>query len=281
MDETTINTNTFMLLEGVAQVAGQAVCNSNARQACFYPTDKLKSNTTYTARLVSGQNGVKDVNANTLASNYEWTFTTGTTPVNPQVENVSPDDGETDVPINTIIQATFENDIDDNTLDNNSFTLENGGLVSGAVSYNATTKSAIFIPAANLASDSTYTARLTTAITDPQGLPLESDYTWSFTTGSAQSGGIRIVGVGSQAEDNNGDGLYDKLIVRVQVEVLTTGSYNLNGRLGDKNGEGIAWTSKTKSFSQEGIYFIDLEFNGTDIASHGVDGPFEVTNLDG
>jgi len=280
MDEKTINTNTFILLESGSQVAGNVVYESNTLRASFIPTNSLKSNTTYTARLISG--GVYDTSGNTLESNYQWTFTTGTTSHNPQVINVSPANGTADVPINALIQATFENGIDSSTVDSSSFKVvdQNNNAVNGAVSYNSTTKSALFTPTNNLTADTTYTATLTTAIADSQGLALESNYTWSFTTGSSQSSGIRVVGVSyDQAADTDSDGLYDKLVIRIQVEVITTGTYNLNAQLRDKNKEDIAWASETASFYQAGVYFIDLEFNGSDIASHGIDGPFEVANI--
>lgn len=282
MNESTINTATFLLLKGGAQVAGQVVYDSNSRRASFIPADELEANTLYTARLIAGSVYDNIPVPNTLETDYEWSFTTGTPPVNPQIASVSPSHGTADNPVNGIIQATFENDIDGNTVDTNSFTVidENNNAVSGTVSYNAATKSAVFTPDVNLDADTTYTATLTTAITDLQGLPLESDYTWNFTTGSTQSKGVRIVEVThDQAEDTNNDGLYDKLIIRIQVEVITTGTYNLNSQLRDKNGEDIAWNSKSQSFSPAGVYFIDLEFNGTDIASHGIDGPFEVANI--
>ena len=282
MGVTTINNNTFKLLEGSSQVEGQVMYNSAANSAIFAPTNILKSNTTYTARLSSGPDGVKDIDGNTLDANYEWSFTTGISPINPQVKNVSPEHGVTDVTVNALIQATFENDIDPTTLDTNSFVVMhgNGTAVGGTVSYNATTKSTVFTPDVELDADTTYTATITTAVADSQGLPLEADYSWNFMTGSDRSIGIRVVKVSSDmGEDTDSDGLYEKLIIKVQVEATNAGTYQLSAQLKDKHGEDIASTSTSQSFSQSGVYLMYLEYIGTDIGSHGIDGRYELTSI--
>jgi hypothetical protein len=55
-------------------------------------------------------------------------------------------------------------------------------LVSGSVSYDSGTNTATFTPSANLLYETTYTATLSTTITDVAGNPLASTYSWSFTT---------------------------------------------------------------------------------------------------
>jgi len=72
--------------------------------------------------------------------------------------------------------------MDASTITTSSFTLVG---VSGSVSYNSGTYTATFTPSANLSYSTTYTATLSTAITDAAGNPLASAYSWSFTTTSA------------------------------------------------------------------------------------------------
>lgn len=280
MDETTINSSSFKLFEGATQVPGQVIFDSTIQKASFTPNIRLKSNTKYAAQFISGI--VKDIYGKTLASDYQWTFTTRTTPVNPQVKNISPQSGQADVPVNTLIQAEFDKDINSSTVVNSSFMLtdDKNNIVTGTVSYSSATKSAYFKPTANLVSNTGYTAVLTTQLADTSGLALESDYEWSFTTGSAQSTGVRVVAVTQdKGQDDNNDGLFDKLVIRVKIEVITTGTYNLNGQLKDKFGKDIAWVSNSAYYSEPGIYFVDIEFNGQDIAGSGVDGPYVLTNV--
>lgn len=110
----------------------------------------------------------------------------------PTVSSTSPTASATGVARNTTITATFDEDIFATTVDGSSFTLANGGSISGVVSFDGLTNIATFSPASNLAILTPYTATLTTAITDLSGNPLETDYTWTFTTvdGAWSSAGL-------------------------------------------------------------------------------------------
>jgi hypothetical protein len=64
-----------------------------------------------------------------------------------------------------------------------NFTLATGGAaVSGTVSYDGATQTAIFIPAANLAYDAVYTATIKSGAKDIAGNAIQANYAWSFTT---------------------------------------------------------------------------------------------------
>jgi parallel beta-helix repeat protein len=104
-----------------------------------------------------------------------------TTP--PMVTNASPENHAINTPIDAIVTATFSEAMDSSTINETSFTLE-GSAVSGTVTYDPTTHTAIFTPDATLSYNHTYTATLSTAITDLAGNPLAAPYTWSFTTES-------------------------------------------------------------------------------------------------
>ncbi|MGA1869583.1 MAG: Ig-like domain-containing protein [bacterium] len=100
----------------------------------------------------------------------------------PQVSVTAPADSETDIPLNSSITATFNEDMDSTTITTSSFVLNNS--VTGTVSYNNGTKTASFTPTSPLSSSTTYTATLTTDISDIAHNTLASTYTWSFTTGT-------------------------------------------------------------------------------------------------
>jgi parallel beta-helix repeat protein len=102
-----------------------------------------------------------------------------TTP--PTVYSVSPEDSAADVPVDTVITATFSELMDSSTINTSSFTLA-GSEVSGTVTYDPATYTATFTPDANLDYDHEYIATLSIAITDLAGNPLAEPYTWSFTT---------------------------------------------------------------------------------------------------
>jgi hypothetical protein len=103
----------------------------------------------------------------------------------PTVLSTNPDSGAIDFPLNRKPGATFSEAMDGATLTATTFTLTSGTPavpVVGTVSYSDFT--AIFIPGALLASDTIYTATVTTGVESDFGVALDADYVWSFTTGS-------------------------------------------------------------------------------------------------
>jgi hypothetical protein len=97
-----------------------------------------------------------------------------------------------DVSTGTRPTATFSEAMDGATLTALTFTLVHAGIaVPGAVSYEAATHVATFVPGVALLGNVIYTVRITIGATDVAGLGLVVDHTWSFTTvpldlGSAQ-----------------------------------------------------------------------------------------------
>ena len=150
--------------------------------------DSLSEGYTFTtAALADGAYTVyvraTDAAANTTAeANYASDSFTVATEEAPSVSSVSPVNGATDVATYTTVTVTFDMAMDESTITTSSFTLSNGGAVSGTVSYDSGTYTATFTPTANLASNTTYTATLSTAITSAGGTPLASVYSWSFAT---------------------------------------------------------------------------------------------------
>ena len=104
-----------------------------------------------------------------------------TTP--PTVLGTSPDFGVTNVGRSAIVVAVFSENLDVATVNNSSFTLTGGsGAVTGMVSFDASTRSARFVPDTPLDPLTTYTATLASTITDVAGNAL-TVVNWSFTTG--------------------------------------------------------------------------------------------------
>jgi len=197
MDASTITTGSFTLKIGSTPVSGSVSYNSGTNTATFAPAANLAEDTTYTASLTTA---VADVAGNALGAEYSWSFTTttdDTTP--PTVSSTLPASDATDVAVGAMITATFSEAMDAATITTGSFTVAG---VSGSVSYNSVTYTATFNPTSNLAYETTYTASLSTAITDASGNPLASTYSWSFTT---EEESAVVPG------DANGDGLVNAL----------------------------------------------------------------------
>lgn len=106
----------------------------------------------------------------------------------PQVLNISPNDGDTNIPVNTNISVIFSQPMDSATIEGTTnFILKKGTIdgdnVTGTVSYNSSTYSAIYNPDNNLEPETIYTVSLTQKIKSSDGTPLVRDYEWTFTTG--------------------------------------------------------------------------------------------------
>ena len=98
------------------------------------------------------------------------------------VDSTSPADGVVDVAVNQTLTATFSETLNCATVTASTFTVagRGGTPVPGVVSCSGTL--ATFMPAGVLASNTLYTATLTTGITDAEGDPLAGNFVWRFTT---------------------------------------------------------------------------------------------------
>ena len=102
--------------------------------------------------------------------------------ISPTVQSTMPVDGADKMSTYTVVTVTFSEPMDPATV--NLTTVELTG-VSAAVSFDSESNKAILIPNSQLAYFTVYTAVVKggeNGVKDAAGNPLESDYTWSFTT---------------------------------------------------------------------------------------------------
>lgn len=175
MDATTLNTSTFTLKQGTTTITGVVTYSGN--NAFFTPSTNLVSNTIYTATITTGAKNL----ANTpIASNYVWSFTTGTI-VAPKVISTDPSNNETVVLLNKVITATFDMPMNPLTINSSTFTLKQGTTtIAGTVNYSGTTAS--FSPANPLLADALFTATISVGAKNLAGTSITQDYVWKFTT---------------------------------------------------------------------------------------------------
>lgn len=183
MDSGSINTLSFK----VAKLDGTPVVGTvlyAGKIATFTPSSNLAYNATYTATVTTAAQDLAD---NAIAVNYVWNFTTGSVIdiTSPTVTITDPAAGMIDVPINQPIKATFSEDMDADTINDQTFKIAG---MTGAVTYDAFTKTATFKPAANFAISYTYTVTIASGVKDLAGNTLNGntvtkDHVWSFTTG--------------------------------------------------------------------------------------------------
>lgn len=181
MDAATLNTSSFIVQAGTEPIEG--IVTQFGDTALFYPTSPLLLDTGYQATITTG---ATDAAGNALAADYVWTFQTGSdVDVSaPTVILTDPEDQEIDVPISTVVTATFSEGMDPLSISSATFGLTgpDGLEVSGSVLYDAFGEIGTFTPDSELVSASTYSARITTWATDLAGNPMADDYVWIFTT---------------------------------------------------------------------------------------------------
>ncbi|MFN4764033.1 InlB B-repeat-containing protein [Gillisia sp. Q332] len=119
----------------------------------------------------------------------------------PIVLSTVPEDGDINVPLDQVITVTFNEEVDPETINEQTFTVDGSSSVVGTVTYSGMTAS--FTPSANLEPNTTYTAIVTTSIKDFLGNALQQNYVWTFTTipeitlsATPEAGGM-LLGAGS------------------------------------------------------------------------------------
>lgn len=185
MDPSSLNATTFTLRHGATVDAGTVTYSGVT--AVFTPESTLAPSTLYTATITTG---AKDAAGHPLASDYAWSFTTGVAPdgIAPAVTFTSPANGAVAVALNRKVNAAFTETMDPSTITALSFKLTGPGVTPVTGSVTSVGSTVTFLPLANLAANTLYTATITTAAKDLAGNAVASNYVWSFTTGAALDG---------------------------------------------------------------------------------------------
>ena len=121
----------------------------------------------------------------TPAGTITMTYTgSDTTP--PLINSTIPSENAANVPVTTLLTASFSETMAVSTINTTTFTLKNGTTpVSGSVTYDSHTKKAIFIPANYLSYSTTYTVVITTGVEDMAGNNMQTTYIRNFNTESS------------------------------------------------------------------------------------------------
>ena len=186
MNPSTLNTNTFMLTcPAATAVPASVVYDINSRVATLTPATNLSQNTLCVATITTG---AQDTSGTPLLNAFVWSFETGSSidATAPTVTSFTPAQGP-DIATNTLLTATFSEDMAPATLNATSFTLRNtvaDTAVLGTVSYAVGARTATFTPTnpAPLPSNTEFTATISTVATDLAGNALATDKVWTFTT---------------------------------------------------------------------------------------------------
>ncbi len=106
----------------------------------------------------------------------------GTVGICPEVKSTNPSNLDVGVPLNQIITVTFNTNMNPETINQTTFSLEAGLKIPGTLSYNPTTATLSFQPTTLLAPNTTYTGRVSSGVKDVTGNAMQAPYVWSFHT---------------------------------------------------------------------------------------------------
>jgi len=187
----------------------------------------------------------------------------------PLVISTIPENLETEVPIDQVISATFNEKMDPSTMAASFNVADNGTLIDGTVTY--TDSTATFTPSSLLDYDTEYTGTIKTTAKDLRGNALQEDYVWTFTTGiptqftvlvssNPVDGGLTTVVDGSTA----GAGQFDEGTPVTVTAVHNTG-YTFSN-----------WTAGGIEVSTDANYTFVLNADTTLVANY-VANPFTIT----
>ena len=197
IDSSTVNNSTVELHDPSGALTTATVSyNSASRAVTLDPTAPLAGETKYTAVVKGGDAGIKDLAGNPLAADQTWSFTTATPP---RVFSITPARDAVNISLYVTPVAIFTQPLDPTTVGsstvmltdvtntpiNSKIFLRGGGMI-------------LLTPDEPLQHGQKYTMTLkggpgNPRITNSEGTPLASDYEWSFTTASGDTGGCDSV----------------------------------------------------------------------------------------
>ena len=108
---------------------------------------------------------------------------------------------------------------------------------------------------------------------------LDAHRTAAYTAADFRAGGaLAIASIADRGVDLDGDGTFERLAIDVTLDLTEELGVAVNGRLVDSQGDEIAWTGAQDGLDV-GRHVLTLEFDGSDISGHGVDGPYRLEDL--
>ena len=180
MDPSSLNASTFLASTVDGPLVGTVSYLNNT--ATLHFDTNMPANTLVNARITTG---AMDPGGRHLASNYNWSFTTGSAPDGsaPTVSSTDPANGATGVALNKKIVAAFSENMLGDSVNTDTFRVDGpAGQVDGNVGLFDNV--ANFKPTVNFLPNTTYTVTITTGVMDLSDNHMAENKVWTFTTGT-------------------------------------------------------------------------------------------------
>jgi len=161
----------------------------------------------------------------------------------------------------TIVTATFNKKMDPKTINESSFKVNSTTPIAGTVTY--TDSTATFTSATKFADNTTFTARVTTAVKDLMGNALQEDYVWTFSTGTT----ILPVVIATSPLNNDANTPLNKVVtanfnMSIDPSSMTGTTFTLKQGLTNVSGT-ISYSGTTASFTPDDDLSINTTYTAT------------------
>jgi len=189
-----VSSSLMLLKDGVTQASGVLSLISSNTELLFSPTGLLQDNSDYTIKV----SGVKDEAGNVLAEDFVSTFTTGNCVDldRPTVIDISPINGATNIPVNSLVTVILNEPIDPTTVTEETMYVydQSSGQRIGGTLQVADNKSAItFTPNVPFLVGRRHYVYITTGILDLFGNALVGTTRYFNTSFEPDGAGPEIV----------------------------------------------------------------------------------------
>ncbi len=203
-------------------------------------------------------------------------------PAAPVVNATAPTNGATGVFLNDAIAVFFSKEMNPASINATTFTVSsNTGAVAGTISVNGA--SAVFKPAAQLTPSTTFTVTITRLAQDTSGIPLVSDFTWTFTTGTTTDTASPTITAIVPANNATGVALNASVVATfnetMDPTTITPAAFTVNSGAGPVTGT-ISLTGTTATFTpsaplaQNTTFTASITTGATDLAGNPLLGNF-------
>lgn len=189
VDPATVNAGSFAVTETATgtPVSGTFSFDYSKTVVSFRPQANLKPNNAYTLKINFDIRSIEGIPPNAQVSG---SFTTrSSVDATPPGVIVSPADGETGVPVNTVIALGFSEPMSTVTINDSTLTVtNNGNPVQGSITFSQGNTVAVFTSSSDYLPNSTVRVTLSGRVTDLAGNPIVggagvgTDLVSSFTT---------------------------------------------------------------------------------------------------
>ncbi|MEX2596238.1 MAG: ice-binding family protein [Salibacteraceae bacterium] len=167
----------------------------------------------------------------------------------PVVVTTDPADSALNVSLNKMIDITFNQKIDPQTITPQSIAVYGQNKLEGALSYDAESFTVSFIPSSPLLSNTTYSGKVLTTIKDLNGNALQQDYAWTFSTSNILAPMVTF----TDPEDEEIDVVLNKVVTAkfsVPMDASTINDQTFTLVVGTANVVGtVSYTDTTASFT--------------------------------